>query len=92
MSLSASSSDASLSKTDLVVVVTADGSRPRVEWDDTAVVTYVDARRKTHWPALAELDVPLHQLPRAYLLADTDDAWLRRPRPIKQRRVRALPL
>lgn len=91
--LSASSSRSSLSCNELVVVVTADGSKPHLPWmDEMDRVAYVDARARRAWPALAELDVPLSRLPRAYVLPQRDENWLRNPRPLKPGRVRAIPL
>ena len=75
------------------LVVTLDGSRPPLppSVDGASHVVYADARARGTWPVLAQLDVPLTDLPRAYALR-TDAAWLDRPRPLPRSRVRAVPL
>ena len=91
--LSASSSEASIADADneeLVIVVTSDGSRPDLPaWMciDTHVA-YVDARMRSAWPALAELNVPLGDLPCVYMLHTHPRAWLERPRRLGRHRIR----
>lgn len=54
-----------------------------------ACAVQLDARRRGSWPALAELDVPLADLPALYEV-DARAEWLDRPRPLAKRRVARL--
>ena len=75
---------------DLVLVVTADDTLHSAELEGTVI--YADARDKQTWPVLAQLDVPLALLPRAYVLRDTPLDWMDRPTHIPASRITIIPL
>jgi hypothetical protein len=78
---------------DLVLVVTPDdATKPFCDWMNDGTVVYANARDKGVWPALTQLDVPLVDLPRAYVLRDTPVDWLDRPCRLPTTRVSVVPL
>ena len=96
--LSSSSSRSSLSSAahpELVLVITRDGRRPSVPYydEDTTAdpVVYIDARNRAAWPVLAQLDVPLEQLPCVYYVR-APRSWLEQPRALSRRRIHMMKL
>ena len=78
----------------MLVVSSSDDAKPCCDWMDErgSTVIYANARDKDTWPALAQLDVPLADLPRAYVLRDTPVDWLDRPCRLPATRVTVVPL